>query len=177
MRVISGRAVRLLAIKTKVVSKATTTFNRGQVKSIDVHGVWISRGAKVQAKVLVTAGWLGGISLVHEGNLSGDFFLKMEMGGLFVPEGEGGGYHIHGLDAMHNPGGNSHREVGDQRGSVFQFVVLSTDNVQLERVNVFLELLSGIDMGGGQPIHGFSGGIGVDKGVFEIGLELSEGSK
>ena len=114
---------------------------------------------------------------MHEGNLPGDFFLKSEMGGFFIPEGEGGRYCIHGLDAVHNPGGNSRREVGDQRGSVFRFVVLSVDNVQLECVNVFLELLSRIDTSGRQPIHGFSGGVGVDKGVFKISLELSEGSK
>ena len=112
-RVVSGRAVRFLANKTKTVLKATTSFNRGQVKSIDVHGIWVTRGARVQAKTLVTAGWLGNVPMVHESNLSGDLFLKMEMGGLFVPESEGGGYHIHGLDAMHNPGKNSRREVGD----------------------------------------------------------------
>ena len=175
-RVISGRAVQFLANKTKAVSKATTSFDRGQIKSIDVHGVWVSRGSRVQAKVLVTVGWLGSVSSVHEGNFPGNFFLKSEMGGFFVPEGEGGRYYIHGLDAMHNPGRNSRREVGDQRGGIFQFVVLSVDNVQLEHVNVFLELLSGIDTSGGQPIHGFWGGVGVDKGVFKIGLELSEGS-
>ena len=51
------------------------------------------------------------------------------------------------------------------------------DNVQLEHIDVFLELLSRIDTGGGQPIHGFSDSVGVDKGVFKISLELSEGSK
>ena len=176
-RVVSGRAVRLLANKTKAISKATTSFDGGQVKSVDVHGVWITRGARIQVKTLVTAGWLGGISSVHEGNLSGDLFLEVEMGGFFVPKSEGGGYHIHGLDVMHNPGRNSYREVGDQCGGIFQFIVLRVDNVQLECVNVFLELLSGIDTGGGQPIHGFSGGVGVDEGVFEVGLELSKGSE
>ena len=128
-------------------------------------------------KTLVTAGWLGGISLVHEGNLSGNLFLEVKVGGFFIPEGEGGGYHIHGLDAMHNPGGDSHREIGDQGSGVFSFIILGVDNIQLERIDVFLELLSGIDMGGGQPIHGFSGGVGVDKGIFKISLELNEGSK
>ena len=32
-------------------------------------------------------------------------------------------------------------------------------------------------MSGGQPVHGFSGNIGVDKGGLEVGLELSESSK
>ena len=51
------------------------------------------------------------------------------------------------------------------------------DNVQLECVDVFLELLSGIDTSGGQPIHGFSSDIGVDEHGLKIGLELSESSK
>ena len=126
---------------------------------------------------MVTAGRLGDISLVHEGNLSGNLLLETKVGGFFIPEGEGGGYCIHGLDAMHNPGRDSCREVGDQGGGVFQFVVFSTDNVQLERVDVFLELLSGIDMSSGQPVHGFSGSIGVDEGGLKISLELSESSE
>ena len=124
-------------------------------------------------KTLVIVGWLGGISSVHEG----DLLLETKVGGFFIPEGEGGGYRIHGLDAMHNPGRDSCREVGDQGGGIFQFVIFSMDNIQLECIDVFLELLSRIDTGGGQPIHGFSGGVGVNEGVFKVGLELSEGSK
>ena len=123
------------------------------------------------------SGWLGGIPSVHKGNLSGNFLLEAEMGGFLIPKGEGGWYGVDGLDAMHNPGRNSHREVGDQCGGVFRFIILSADNVQLEHVNVFLELLSGINMSGGQPIHGFLGGVGVNKGIFKISLELSKGSK
>ena len=91
---------------------------------------------------MVIAGWLGGGFSVHEGNFSGDLLLETKVGGFFIPEGEGGGYRIHGLDAMHNPGRDSRREVGDQGGGVFQFVVFSTDNVQLERIDIFLEVLS-----------------------------------
>ena len=84
-----------------------------------------------------------------EGDLSGDLFLETKVGGLFIPEGEGGRYCIHGLDAMHDPSGDSCREVGDQSGGVSQFVILGADDIQLEHVDVFLELLSGIDMSGG----------------------------
>ena len=38
-------------------------------------------------------------------------------------------------------------------------------------------MLSRVDAGGRQPVHGFSSGIGVYKGCLEIGLELSESSK
>ena len=77
------------------------------------------RGARVQTRTLVIVGWLGGVSSVHEGDLLGDLLLETKVGGFFIPEGEGGGYRIHGLDAMHNPGRNSHREVGDQGGGIF----------------------------------------------------------
>ena len=114
---------------------------------------------------------------MHESNLSGDLLLEAKVGGFLVPEGEGGGYGIHGLDAMHDPSGNSCGEVRDQSGGVFRFIVFGTDNIQLERVDIFLELFSGIDAGGRQPIHGFSSGVGIDKSIFEILLELSECSK
>ena len=51
------------------------------------------------------------------------------------------------------------------------------DDVQLKCVHVFLELLSRFDMSGGQPIHGFSSGVGVDEGGFKVILKLGEGSK
>ena len=86
---------------------------------------------------------------MHEGDLSGDFFLEMKVGGFFVPESEGGGYRIHGLDAMHNPSGDSCGEIGDQGGGVFYFVIFGADDVQFEHIDIFLELLSGIDAGGG----------------------------
>ena len=114
---------------------------------------------------------------MHESNLLSDLFLKAEVGGFFVPEGEGGGYGIHGLDVMHDPSGDSCGEVRDQGGSVFGFVVFGADDVQLERIDIFLKLLSGIDMSGRQPIHGFSGGVCVDESIFKILLELGERSK
>ena len=64
-------------------------------------------------KTLIGVGWLGIVSVVHDGDLLGDLFLETKVGGFFVPEGEDGGYRIHGLDAMHNPGGDSCGEVGD----------------------------------------------------------------
>ena len=87
--------------------------------------------------------------MVYEGNLSSDFFLKTEMGGFLVPEGEGGRYGIHGLDAMHNPGGESSGEVRDQGGGIFCFIIFGTDDIQLECIDVFLELLSSVDVSGG----------------------------
>ena len=85
---------------------------------------------------------------MHEGNLSGNLFLETKVGGFLVPEGEGGRYSIHGLDAMHDPSGDSCGEVRDQGGGVFCFIVFGADDVQLECVDIFLELFSGIDAGG-----------------------------
>ena len=87
--------------------------------------------------------------MVHEGNLSSDFFLEAEMGSLLVPEGEGGWYSIHGLNSMHNPGGEPGGEVGDQSGGIFCFIVFGADDIQLECIDIFLELFSSIDAGGG----------------------------
>ena len=86
--------------------------------------------------------------MMHESDLSGDLLLEVKVGGFLVPEGEGGRYGIHSLDTMHDPSGDSCREVRDQGGGVFRFIVFGVDNVQLERIDIFLELLSGIDAGG-----------------------------
>ena len=87
--------------------------------------------------------------MVHEGNLSSDLLLETKVGSFLVPEGEGSWYSIHSLDVMHDPSGDSCGEIRDESGSVFYFIVFGTDNVQLERVDIFLELLSRIDAGGG----------------------------
>ena len=100
-------------------------------------------------RVLIDMGWLGGVSMMHESNLPSDLLLEMKVGGFLVPEGEGGKYHIHGLDTMHDPSGDPCGEVGDQSGSVFHLIVFGADDVQLEHIDVFLELLSGIDASGG----------------------------
>ena len=62
-------------------------------------------------KTLVDAGRLGAVSAMCKGDFLGDLFLEMEVGGFFIPEGEGGRYCIHGLDAVHDPSGDSCREV------------------------------------------------------------------
>ena len=62
-------------------------------------------------KVLVSAGWLGAIPVMHKGDFSGDLLLETKVGSFLVPEGEGGRYCVHGLDAVHDPSGDSCREV------------------------------------------------------------------
>ena len=71
------------------------------------------------------------------------------MGSFFVPEGEGGWYGIHGLDAMHNPGGEPGGAVRDQGGGIFCFIMFGADNIQLECIDVFLALFSSVDASGG----------------------------
>ena len=85
---------------------------------------------------------------MHESDLSSDLLLEAKVGGFLVPEGEGGRYSIHGLDAMHDPSGDSCGEVRDQSGGIFRFIVFGTDDVQLERIDIFLELLPRIDASG-----------------------------
>ena len=85
---------------------------------------------------------------MHESNLSSNLLLEAKVGGFLIPEGEGGWYSVHGLDAMHDPSGDSCGEVRDQGGGIFRFIVFGTDDVQLERIDIFLELLSGIDASG-----------------------------
>ena len=87
--------------------------------------------------------------MTRESDLSSDLLLEAKVGGCLVPEGEGGRYSIHGLDAMHDPSGDSCREVRDQGGGIFRFIVFGVDNVQLEHIDIFLELLSRIDVSGG----------------------------
>ena len=40
---------------------------------------------------------------MHQGDLSGDLPLETEMGGFFMPAGNGGGDIVHSLDSLHNP--------------------------------------------------------------------------
>ena len=149
VRVISGGAVWLFANKTEAISEAMASFDRGYVQRVDIHSIWVTRGAGVwRTRVLISMGWWRDIPMVHEGNLSSDFFLEVEMGGFLVPEGKGGGYGIHGLDAVHNPGGEPGGEVRDQGGGIFCFIIFSTDDIQLECIDVFLELFSSVDASG-----------------------------
>ena len=86
---------------------------------------------------------------MHKSDLLSDLLLEVEVGSFLVPEGEGGRYGIHGLDAMHDPSGDPCGEVRDQGGSVFHFIIFGTDDVQLERIDIFLELFSSVDASGG----------------------------
>ena len=159
---ISGGAIQFFADKEKTVMKATASFDGGEVQCVNIHGVWVSRRAGVRwSEGLTGVRCLRTVSSMCESNLSGYLFLEMEVGSLFIPCCESDGYSVHGLDSMHYPGGESCREIGNQSGSILQLIVFCMDNVQLECVNIFVELSSRVDMGGGQPVHGFTGGIGV----------------
>ena len=68
---------------------------------------------------MVVAEWLGTIPAMREGDLLGDLLLEVEVGSFLVPEGEGGGYCVHGLNVVHDPSGDSCGEVGDEGGGVF----------------------------------------------------------
>ena len=83
--------------------------------------------------------------MVHESDLSSNLLLEVKVGSFLVPEDKGGRYRVHSLDAMHDPSGDSCGEVRDQGDGVFHFIVFGADDVQLEHIDIFLELLSGID--------------------------------
>ena len=51
------------------------------------------------------------------------------MDSFLIPTGDGGGDVVHSLDPLHNPNWDSSREVGDQGGGVFDFVIFGTDNI------------------------------------------------
>ena len=55
---------------------------------------------------------------MREGDLPCYLLLEAEVGSFFIPSGESGGHHIHSLDVMHYPGGESCQEVGNQGGGV-----------------------------------------------------------
>ena len=114
---------------------------------------------------------------MHQGNLPGYLLLELEVGSFFIPDSKSGRYVVHCLDTMQNPGQYSCREVRDEGGGICYFIVFCADYIQLECVDVFLELLSRVDAGGGQPVHGLSGGIGVDERGHEVGFELGKGPK
>ena len=176
--VVPGGTVQLFKNKAETIVHAVALFNGGQVQGINVHGVWIMDWVRgLQAGGVVISGHLGSGASMHEGNSSSDLLLEAEVGGLVVPSVDSGGDGIHSLDVMHDPCQDPGFEIRDESGSVFDFVVLGTNDVQLEPVNVILELLSRVNTGGGQPVHGFLGGVNITKGHLEICLEGSEGLK
>ena len=105
---------------------------------------------------------------------SGNLPLETEVGSLFIPADDGGGDVVHSLDSLHNPDWDSCREVRDKSGSVFGFIVFGTNDVQFELVDVFLELFSSGDVGGGEPIHGFLLNVGISKSFLKVGFEGNE---
>ena len=81
-------------------------------------------------------------SSVHQGYFSGNLPLETEMGSLFIPASDGGGDIVHSLDSLHDPNRDSSREVGDEGGGIFDFVILGADDIQFELVDIFLKLFS-----------------------------------
>ena len=100
--------------------EAAAPFGGGQVQGVDVHGIWVTRGARIcWLEILIGSRGLRTIPSMREGNRSSYLFLKAEMGGFLIPNSESGGYCVHGLDMMHYPSGESCRKVGNQGGGVF----------------------------------------------------------
>ena len=57
--------------------------------------------------VLIVSGRLEVTSLVCKGDFLRYLPLETKVGGFFVPYGKSGGYRVHGLDAVHDPGWKS----------------------------------------------------------------------
>ena len=111
---------------------------------------------------------LGGGSLVHDGDSVGDLLLETEVGSFIIPPVNGGGDSIHTLDTLHDPCWDPSLEIQDESGSVLDFVILGVDDVGFKPVDIILELLSIVDAGGGQPVHGFLGSVSITKCLLKI---------
>ena len=120
---------------------------------------------------------LWSLSSVHQGNLSGNLPLEMEVSGFLVPAGDGGGDVVHGLDSLHDSDGDSSREVGNEGGGIFNFVVFGANDIQFKLVDVLLELFSSGNEDGGEPVHGFLLDIGFSESFLKIGLEDDKSPK
>ena len=176
--VVSCGVVWPFADKTEVVAKTTASFNQGQVKGINIHGIWVSSGSRhLEAVDNIWMNILWGGSSVHQGNSLSNFSLKTEVGSFLIPSSNGGRDIIHSLDTLHESNGYPHREVGDKGGSIFDFVVLSMNDIQLELVDIFLELFSSSDVSSGEPVHGFLLDISISECFFKISLKGIESPK
>ena len=123
-------AVWLFTNKAEVVAETVAPFNWGEIQGIDIHGIWIvswvrSLGAMSEAWACV----LWGCSLMHQGDFLSNLPLETEVGSFLIPASDGDGNIVHGLDLLHDPDRDSSREIGDEGGGVFDFVVLGTDNI------------------------------------------------
>ena len=129
-RVVFRGAVWLFTDKAKAVSEAAASFYWAEVQGVDIHGVWIMSwacGLRMLGDVGVCVLWSW--SLVHQGNLPGNLPLEMEVGSFLVPTGDSGGDVVHSLNSLHDSDGDSGREIGDEGSSVFDFVVLSVNDI------------------------------------------------
>ena len=134
----------------------------------------MTRACGLRAMGEVRACVLGSWSLVHQSDFSGNLPVETEVGSLFVPADDGGGDVVHSLDLLYNPNWDSCREVRDKSGGIFGFIVFGTNDVQFELVDVFLELFSSGDAGGGEPIHGFLLNVGIPTSFFKVGFKGNE---
>ena len=66
---------------------------------------------------------------MHQGDLPSYLPLEMEVGSFLIPTGNSGGDVVHSLDSLHDSDGDSGREIGDEGGSIFDFVVLSVNDI------------------------------------------------
>ena len=46
-RVVTSRAICLFADKAKLFTEAAALFSGGQIQGVDVHGIWVMRGARI----------------------------------------------------------------------------------------------------------------------------------
>ena len=105
LRVIPGGTVWPFANKTEMVLKAVASFNKRQVKGVDIHGIGISSWAGIlRAGNIVGVAVLWSRPSMHESHFTGDLLLEAEMNGFIIPSSDGSGDSVHGLNAVHQPG-------------------------------------------------------------------------
>ena len=174
-RVVPCRTVQLFTDKAEVVSEAVASFDWRKIQGINIHGVWIISWAESLGAVgEVRACVLWSQSSIHQGDLPSYLPLEMEVGSFLVPTSNGDGAVVHGLDSLHDSNGDSGQKIRDEGGGVFDFIVLSMDDVEFKLIDVLLELFSSGNVGGGKPVHGFLLNVGISKCFFKICFENGE---
>ena len=64
---------------------------------------------------------------MHQGDLPSYLPLETEVGSFLIPSSDGGGDVFHSLDLLHDSDRDPSREVRDESGSIFDFVVFGAN--------------------------------------------------
>ena len=66
---------------------------------------------------------------MHQGDFSSYLPLETEVDSFLIPSSDGGGDVFHSLDSLHDSDRDPGREVRDESGSIFDFVIFGANNI------------------------------------------------